>query len=168
MKDIKGYDIIEEWKDIEGYEGLYQVSNLGNVKSLPRKGTQGGLLKPAIKWGGYYGVALTKNGRTKWFRINRLVLQAFKPIQNPEKFEGDHINRNRLDNRLENLQWLTHGENTKKDWSKRVHCIETGRVYNAIVDALRELGVKDNSSDISRVCKGKRITAYGYHWEYVD
>lgn len=161
-------DVIEEWKDIEGYEGLYQVSNLGNVKSLPRKGTKGGLLKPVIKWGGYYGVALSKDGRTKWFRIHRLVLQTFKPISNPENFEGDHINRNRLDNRLENLQWLTHTENTRKDCSKRIHCIETGHIYNTIVDALRELGVKDNSSHISHVCKGKRITAYDYHWEYVD
>lgn len=72
----------EIWKDIPGYEGLYQVSNLGNIKSLDRykiikAKIKGRILKPGINSQGYYQVALNKNGRTKHVRINRIVAQVF-------------------------------------------------------------------------------------------
>ena len=157
---------MEEWIDVKGYEGLYQISNLGNVKSLPRKGTKGGLLKPSLRLGGYLGVALTKERKTKWFRIHRLVLENFKPCDNAAELHADHINRNRMDNRLENLQWLTPFEHLRKDSGKKaVICVETGKVYEAIKDAARELGISD--SHISQACNGKRNTCGGYHWQYI-
>lgn len=108
----------EVWKDIEGYEGLYQVSNLGRVKSLEKivlnKGSK--ILKPEIilKTGfsrdGYPLTTISKNNKTRTFRINRLVAQAFIP--NPEnKDTVNHKNGIKTDNRVENLEWNTRSEN---------------------------------------------------------
>ena len=90
----------EIWKDIEGYEGLYQVSNLGRVRSLPRRTTKGKILKTFIDYAGYEIVTLCntnkKNPRCK-FRAHRLVAQAF--ITNPNEFpQVNHIDGNKLNN----------------------------------------------------------------------
>lgn len=104
----------EIWKDIEGYEGYYQVSNFGNVRSLDRiisgKRYKGNLIKCIYDCRGYKRVGLTKNKITKNFTVHRLVANAFIP--NPEKKnEIDHINTNTGDARVDNLRWVTHSEN---------------------------------------------------------
>lgn len=96
---------VEIWKDIEGYEGLYQISNLGNVKSL-----KNGLLKGG-KIFGYRYIGLCYNGKYKSFRVARLVAKAFIP-NTENKPCVDHINAIRDDDRVENLRWVTHKENT--------------------------------------------------------
>ena len=113
----------EVWKPIKGYEGLYEISNLGRVKSLNYRGTgKGKILKNIEDRKGYLKVCLTKNGRHKIFRVHRLVAEAFIP--NPEnKPCVDHINTIKNDNRIENLRWVTNKENnnnplTKKKYSK--------------------------------------------------
>ena len=114
MKHIrKHYLRTERWKDVKGYEGLYQVSNFGRVRSVDRyieherMGLilrKGKLLKLNLKKTGYYHVALCKNNIMKTFSVHRLVAEAFKP--NPDNLPTvDHINRIRTDNRLENLRW---------------------------------------------------------------
>lgn len=114
-------DIEEIWKDIEGYEGSYQVSNLGRVKSIERvvKGKRTGhkkieehiLTPPIVR--GYCRVTLANSGKNrKVFSVHRLVAIAFIP--NPEnKKTVNHKNGIRNDNRLENLEWATYSENCK-------------------------------------------------------
>jgi hypothetical protein len=97
---------MEFWKEIKGYEGLYEVSSEGRVKSLGRKP---GIMRPGLS-NGYLKVGLTKDGIRSRFRVHRLVAEAFIP--NPDnKPEVDHINGDRKDNRVENLRWMTHQEN---------------------------------------------------------
>lgn len=108
----------EIWKDIEGYEGLYQISNLGRVKSLERTIHAVNrdfhhseiIRKPSEYRGGYLQVPLSKNKVRKMAKIHRLVAEAFIP--NPDnKPQVNHIDSNRKNNRLDNLEWVTPKEN---------------------------------------------------------
>ena len=96
---------MEEWKDIEGYEGLYQVSSFGRVKSLRNEL----ILKPCISRG-YYQVNLCKNKIKQKYSVSRLIGNTF--ISNPEnKSEIDHIDRNPKNNSISNLRWVSRHEN---------------------------------------------------------
>lgn len=105
----KGKTMIEIWKDVIGYEGFYQVSNLGRVRSLDRyvlnKFVKGKILTPKTDKDGYLQICLYNNGR-KYYRIHRLVAQTFIP--NHSNFpEINHKNEIKTDNRVENLEWCT-------------------------------------------------------------
>lgn len=100
----------EEWKDIKGYEGLYQISNLGNVKSLNTNKN----MKFTTR-SGYYNIILRKNGKRYSKQVHRLVAEAF--LENKEnKFIVNHKDYNRKNNNIENLEWCTQKENVI--WSK--------------------------------------------------
>lgn len=107
----------EIWKDIKGYEGLYQVSNLGRVKSLDIVDRLGRKHKSNIKYqndngNGYLIVNLKHNGKQKNHLVHRLVAEAF--IENPEnKKEVNHIDGDKLNNRVDNLEWVSRSENLK-------------------------------------------------------
>lgn len=106
---------MEEWKEIKGYEGLYQVSNTGRIKSLERtiirkNGRPIQILEKCIAQqimpSGYVRVNLSKDGIGHKYYVHRLVADAF--IENPEQFpEVNHKNENKVDNRVENLEWCT-------------------------------------------------------------
>jgi len=104
----------EIYKDIEGYEG-YQVSDLGNVKSF--KGKKEKVLKSGVNGRGYLNVNLSKNGKTKNFSVHQLVAMAFlNHVPNGNKgLVCDHIDNDKLNNRLDNLQLISQRLNLSKD-----------------------------------------------------
>ncbi len=111
---------MEIWKEIKGFEGLYEVSNLGRVKSLKRKFTsKEKFLKPYVSTGGYLRVTLSKKGKVKNKKIHQLLAVAFlkhKPCG--MKLVVDHINNVKTDHRLDNLQIVTHRYNVSKSTPK--------------------------------------------------
>lgn len=104
---------MEIWKEIPDYEGLYQISNFGNVKSL----ISNKILKPSKDRFGYVRFNALKNKKAKTLRIHRLVMEIFNPIDNI--MQVNHIDGNKLNNRLDNLEWCTDSENKK-------HAYKTG------------------------------------------
>lgn len=155
----------------------YEVSNLGNVRSLNYNKTgQIKILKQIESGNGYLYVDLCKDKKVKQCRIHILVANAFIPNDNPTiKTEIHHINHNKHDNRVENLMWIdrkTHNldeevmEQRKQTKHKKVRCIETNTVYDSILQASEETGI--HKGNIVQVCKGKRKSCGGFTWEYVD
>lgn len=169
---------MEIWKDIEGYESLYQVSNLGNVKSLNyNKTKKERLLKLTKNKDGYLQVNLHKEGKAKIYRVHRLVALAFIPNNDKTKDQVNHIDEDKTNNRVENLEWCTreynhnYGTRTErmaKAKSKKVICVETGEIFNSVVEVERKLGL--NKGVISNCCNHKKghNTCGGYHWEFVE
>lgn len=109
---------MEIWKDIPGYEGLYQASSFGNVKSLKFSGgNKEKVLKPSVDSHGYLRVDLCRDGNAKNRRIHQLVAECFldHKTDGTQKIVIDHINNIKTDNRAENLQLTTNRNNTSKD-----------------------------------------------------
>ena len=169
----------EIWKDIAGYEQLYQVSNIGRVKSLERKVkwkngyriVSEKIIKQIKDKDGYLKVNLNKGGIKKNIRVHRLVCYAFIP--NQENFtEVNHKDECKTNNNVENLEWCTREYNNsygtrKQRFCKKVICIETGKIYTSTREIKRQFGF--NNSSISQCCNGKRYkTVGGFHWKYVD
>jgi len=182
----------EIWKDIKGYEGRYQVSNKGLVKSLThvtiredgkKLPIKGRILKPMSNFNGYLQVSLCdSSGKVKRFYVHRLVCEAFH--ENPKnKPCVNHIDEDKTNNAASNLEWCTVKENCN-------HGTRNARVGEAVAKALskpvgqytrdgklikvwqstqeveRQLGFAHNN--ISEVARGKRKIAYGYVWKYID
>ena len=167
--------MVEIWKDIVGYEGLYKVSNLGNVMSF--WGKKPHLLRAGKSSNGYLQVDLTNHNKSiKNFLIHRLVAQAFIP--NPQNLPFvNHKDENKKNNREDNLEFCTQQynniygtriERASKSKSKPVLQYDKNGIfineYPSIKDAERHTGIyKEN---ICSVCKGKLKTAGGYVWRY--
>lgn len=168
----------EIWRDVKGYEGLYQVSSEGRVKSLKRKNSLGRtieerILKPVVVGRGYLQVDLYTGGKMKRFYVHRLVCEVFH--ENPEnKPEVNHINEIKTDNRACNLEWCTRIENcnhgTRNErMSKQVSQYtldgELVKVWQSTSEAERQGGFAHSA--ISNVANGKRKQAYGFIWKYI-
>ena len=110
----------EEWRDVVGYEGLYQVSNLGRIKSFQYGNSHNiKIMNKHFVRGGYVSAQLWKSGTSKCIGIHRLVAQAF--LENPNNFPlVGHKNNNKTDNRVENLYWTTYSENTQKAFDDKL------------------------------------------------
>ena len=191
---------MEIWKDVVGYEGMYQVSNLGNIKSLDRvvelksknqftgfttlRPTKGKNISKVVNTKGYYQIALYKNGVMKNKLLHRLIAEAFLP--NPEnKPTVNHIDGNKLNDNLDNLEWATSKEQQKhartilgfnsvisKQCRQRqieLHQRKVKRSDGVIFNSIKEASMGDENvrRHITEVCKGKRKSTGGYSWEYV-
>ena len=150
-------------RDIKNYEGLYAITSCGKVWSYRRKK----FLKPWPNANGYLRVNLRKDKEVKSFFIHRLVAEAYIP--NPNNYDTvDHIDFDRTNNCVNNLQWMSLSENSRKRRNCRsnpIRCIELNTIYPSVTEAGRCLNL--DKSSISKVCLGKRKTTGGYHWEYV-
>ena len=172
----------EEWRDVVGYEGRYQVSSMGRVKSLERKDRFGRtvkerILKSYINRYGYLLVALCAGGKQKTLNVHRLVCEAFLP-----RAEGkdaiNHKDEDKTNNNVWNLEWVSHKENCNfgtrneriaKALSKPVaqytKDVAFIKAWASAAEVKRQLGF--NHSNIIQVAKGNRKTACGYIWKYV-
>ncbi len=152
----------EIWKDVGGYEGLYQVSSTGNVMRNNR------LLTPYVGTDKYYYVSLSKQSKVTKCKVHRLVAQAFIP--NPEnKPTVDHINRDRLDNRVENLRWATYKEQRINQTSGEVPVYLISKDYTDLyfesqAEAARFL--KTDVRNVNSALHGYSKTTHGYEVEY--
>lgn len=175
----------EIWKDIKGYEGLYQISNHGRVKSLHFGKER--IRKPSDSRG-YPIILLNKGGKYTVTYIHRLVATYFVP--NPDnKPEINHLDENKKNNRADNLAWCTEKENTnwgtrterarksmkgklvnRKDVSKKVDRYtvdgEYLDTYPSLAEAARTFGLF--YSNIAKVCRGENKTSGGYKWKFSE
>lgn len=167
----------EIWKPACGYEGYYEVSSLGRIKSLPRNGTisSSKILKEHLV-NGYNCPMLQKNGVKKFEKVHRLVAKAFIP--NPYNLPVvNHKDGNRSNNAVENLEWCTYSENSQHGlWvlGKNLRAVEQRskdgaliKVWRSIKEAADELGLDRPS--ITNCCIGRdgRKTVGGYRFNYV-
>lgn len=161
------------WRDVVGYEGLYKVSNKGEILSIKRKGNWRGdhLMIPQDNGYGYPQVCMSKNGKNKTEKVHQIVAKAFIP--NPEHLtEINHIDEDKWNCSVNNLEWcsrqynVNYGTRTQRT-SKKVAMysmnMEFIREYNSIREACRENNMKSPGS-VSNALKGKSHSAYGYKW----
>jgi len=171
---------MEEWRDIEGYEGLYKISNIGRVRSLPRNTTKGKILKPVKQPNGYLQVLLYKNGKKKKFLIHRLVAKAFipNPLNLPEvNHKDENKENNRVDGCVNNLEWcsakynVNYGTRNKRLAEKQSKPVIQYDLQGNFIkewssgwEVQRQLGYFQGG--ISACCLGKQKTAYNFIWKY--
>ena len=175
----------EQWKtavyDGEIYEGLYKVSNLGRILSLNYRNTgKAELMNPSTNTDGYFKVTLRKNGKRKTCYVHRLIAQTFIP--NPEnKSEVNHIDEDKTNNRVDNLEWKWHKDNinhgthnersaktrTNGKLSKRVLQLSLSGELIREWESTQECGRNGFCQvAVCLCCQGKRKSAYGYIWMY--
>lgn len=170
----------EVWKDIKGFEGIYQVSNYGRIKSIVKYNK---LMKSALDKSGYLKICLTDFKHKKHtFKVHRLVAENF--LENEiGKEQVNHIDGNKKNNKVENLEWCTQSENMQHAFKNNLIFRGKGkeshrakavnqysldgrfiRRWDCIAEARKELKFK--SDNITSCCKGNRKTSNGYKWKY--
>lgn len=181
--------MIEEWRDVCGFEGIYQISNFGNIKSLDREriisnGTirrdKGKHINPFVTNDGYLKCTLNKSGKSKRF-VHRLVAIAFIPniYNNPQV---NHKDNNPLNNHVDNLYWGTQADNVRDmNNSGRGHsgkkprnrvgrpvlrCDKDGNIIKKYKSILSAKIDGFNSNGIRRSCEGQPNPYKNYYWKY--
>lgn len=185
----------EQWKDIPSYEGCFQISNMGNIRSLDRiinsnhgtkRKNKGRVLKIQKDRQGYEKICLQCNNNQQTFKVHRLVAMAF--LENKEnKKTVNHINGIKNDNRLENLEWATYSENMQHSYDaglrknsslfKKIRCVELDIETNSIIEMayilekeydIKRKNVNTIATNISNNLIRRSKSAYGYTFKYVE
>jgi len=172
------------WRPVSGYEGFYEVSSLGKIRSVERdvpypegrssRKLASKIIRPSSDKDGYLGVSLYKNGISRTYKVHRLVASAFIP--NPENFpDVNHKNEIKDDNRVENLEWCTREYNVNYgDRNKKASEVLTRYVYQRFtvdgkyIDTLKYQDIVNEGFDYGLVAKastGEFRTAYGLIWK---
>lgn len=171
----------EVWKDIAGYEGRYQASNLGRIKSLKVWYKNEKILKANINLNGYCFVIIGKDKKFTTKTVHRLVLSTFVPCPDPG-LDVNHKNLIKTDNRLKNLEWCTRKENIRhaiannpnwkprgeKHWNAKkviqfLNGLEVGR-FNTTIEASKAIGVSPQA--IANTCRGAGKRVKGFEFKY--
>lgn len=187
--------MIEEWRAIPGYEGYYEVSNFGQIRSLDHKRVafkssyvmKGRALKQSKGNSGYFQVSLSKLGKQKNVMVHRIVAKVFVKNDNPDKkIAVNHKDGIKTNNSADNLEWITYSDNQKHAYKNSLNRWvpskgvpqkpvvqldrDTGELiseYVSIGEAARSIGSKYDSG-ISRCCSGRRQTSKGYKWMFKE
>lgn len=168
---------MEVWKDIKGYEGIYQVSNLGNIKNIESGYVRKGYIN---KGNGYVYITLSNKGKIKNKRIHRVVAEAFIPNywKNPYV---NHKDGDKTNNKVDNLEWVTpkenvehaikvlgvkYGHSTERPSQYRKVKRSDGKIFKSIKEAKKYMNNKN--LHIAETCQGKHKTTGGFGWEYYE
>ena len=160
---------MENWKAVNGYEGLYEVSDKGRVKGLKRNR----ILKNIVDSLGYVRVSLCKENKIKAHKIHRLVAEHF--LKPSEYKVVNHIDGNKENNSVENLEWCNASQNRKhacdtglaaKEEGRLIMCNETKEVYKGVMSAARHIGISHTM--ISSILNGGNGTAKGFTFSNTD
>ena len=168
----------EEWRDIPNYEGLYQVSNLGRVKSLGNDKTKKEKIRKQGKnHKGYLNVNLCKEGKRKNYLVHRIVCQAF--IENTNNFRCvNHKDENKENNQIDNLEWCDNKYNSNygtsiqrrvEKQSKQVYQYDKNGTLVSIWESTNEVGRNGfNQGNVTSCCNGNRKSHKGFKWSYEE
>lgn len=188
MLERRDHETVERWLPVVGYVGLYEVSNLGRVRSVPRRaggagkrGVPGGLLAPTRSSTGYLTVALYRDGRSHRALVHRLVMLAFSPISGSRWIEVNHIDGNKQSNALHNLEWCTHAMNVEHSFRAlgrtalvgsdnpasipvSARNISTGEIrsYESLSSVTRDGFIRVK---VSRCARGLALSHKGWEWK---
>ena len=177
---------MEIWRDVYGYEGFYQVSNCGNVRSVSRTvqrlnnsdlTLRGRVCSQTLSDKGYLTVGLCRDNRIKRVYVHKLVAIAF--VDNPNNLtEINHIDENPLNNRVDNLEWCTQSENEQhshsilgntmkgKTYPKKVKCLDTGIIYKSMLTLIKEIGKNSCIEGLKKAIKNNR-PYHGKHYSFI-
>jgi len=178
MTNRAGHDgsLSEKWIPVRGYEGLYEVSDLGRIRSVNRTVNgaypymrKGAMLHPSTKKNGYQHVLLYRNGNRKDVLVHRVVMESFV---GPSDLQVNHINEDKSDNRLTNLEYMTASENTRYSKARPIEQFDlvTGKTIKTYP---AEYDVKKDGFDVGAVnncClqKPRYLSHQGFGWRFVN